>query len=131
MNLKKEWAMRPLLLLFLLCAVIPLVACTAVQPATQTATWPEAHRVPFHTPQAAHDTWSERVLIIFYDKAVGAEPLLAAIGSYGAEVIYRYNTLHGMAIAIPARRDVAGAIRHFQLVRGVLQVSRNQVHHLH
>lgn len=67
----------------------------------------------------------------FYDKAVGAEPLLAAIRSYGAEVVYRYNVLHGMAIAIPARRDVAGAIRHFQQVRGVLQVSRNQVHHLH
>lgn len=45
--------------------------------------------------------------------------------------LYRYNTLHGMAIAIPASRDVAGAIRHFQQVRGVLQVSRNQVHHLH
>lgn len=123
--------LRPLLLPLFCCAAIPLAACTATQPATQ----PPAHRAPLHSPQAqaeaAHDTRPERVLIIFYDQAVGAEPLLAAVRSYGAEVVYRYNALHGMAIALPANRDVSSAMRHFQQVRGVLQVGRNQVHHLH
>ena len=40
--------------------------------------------------------YSPNTLIIMYDEAVGKEPLLEAIETYGAEVKYDYSLIPGM-----------------------------------
>ena len=57
--------------------------------------------------------YSPNTLIIMYDEAVGKEPLLEAIETYGAEVKYDYSLIPGMAIRIPDGKDIHDAITFF------------------
>ena len=74
--------------------------------------------------------YSNDVLIVSYDIEVGKDPLRKAIRKYGAELIYDYKIINAMAIRVadPSRLDEQ--IARFEKVRGVLQVSRDQVHYL-
>ena len=103
--------------LFLVCLAM-LTACTAPQPATTAA--PSA--LSAQPEQAAN-----RVLIVLYDPAVGAEPLLQAVREIQAELVYRYTNINGIAARIPPQQDMAQAIRRLERVPGVLQVQRDQV----
>ena len=62
-----------------------------------------------------------------YDEAVGKEPLLEAIETYGAEVKYDYSLIPGMAIRIPDGKDIHDAIAFFRKVRGVTSVERDRI----
>jgi hypothetical protein len=62
-----------------------------------------------------------------YDEAVGKEPLLEAIETYGAEVKYDYSLIPGMAIRIPDGKDIHDAITFFRKVRGVTSVERDRI----
>ncbi|HJD76905.1 hypothetical protein [Bacteroides reticulotermitis] len=66
-------------------------------------------------------------LIIFYDSTIGDKPLLKEIESYKAEIIYQYKSLNGLAIKLPKGKNIEKAIKHFQQVEGVLQVSKDEV----
>ena len=68
-----------------------------------------------------------RNLIIFYDREQGVAALLAAAQSYGANVIYQYQHLNGIAVAIPAGKEMQDAIRYFERVKGVLQVNQDSI----
>ena len=68
-----------------------------------------------------------RNLIIFYDREQGVAALLAAAQSYGADVIYQYQHLHGIAVAIPEGKEMQDAIRYFERVKGVLQVNQDSI----
>lgn len=68
-----------------------------------------------------------RNLIIFYDREQGAAALLAAAQSYGANVIYQYQHLNGIAVAIPEGKEMQDAIRYFERVKGVLQVNQDSI----
>ena len=70
------------------------------------------------------------VLIIFFEQGKG-DAVAAAVKQYGAEVVYRYQMMNGMAIRVPAGKNVDAAMAHFERVRGVLQVQRDQVMQLH
>ena len=69
-------------------------------------------------------------LIIMYDEEIGKEPLLAAVEAYGAELIYDYSIIPGIAIRIPEGKDIRDAINYFKKVRGVTTVERDHIYHL-
>ena len=69
-------------------------------------------------------------LIIMYDEEIGKEPLLAAVEAYGAELIYDYSIIPGIAIRIPEGKDIHDAIAYFKKVRGVTTVERDHIYHL-
>lgn len=69
-------------------------------------------------------------LIIMYDEEIGKEPLLAAVEAYGAELIYDYIIIPGIAIRIPEGKDIHDAIAYFKKVRGVTTVERDHIYHL-
>ena len=71
--------------------------------------------------------YSPNTLIIKYDEAVGKEPLLEAIETYGAEVKYDYSLIPGMAIRIPDGKDIHDAITFFRKVKGVTSVERDRI----
>ena len=69
-------------------------------------------------------------LIIMYDKEVGKEPLLKAVKDYGAELLYDYSLIPGIAIKIPEGTDIIEAIVFFEKVKGVTSVERDHIYHL-
>ena len=71
--------------------------------------------------------YSPNTLIIMYDEAVGKEPLLEAIETYGAEVKYDYSLIPGMAIRIPDGKDIHDAITFFRKVKGVTSGERDRI----
>ena len=67
-------------------------------------------------------------LIIMYDPKVGKGPLLRAVKAYGAEIIYEYHIITGIAIKVPG--DILQAIAFFANVKGVTAVERDHIYHL-
>ena len=102
----------------LLAYLAMLTACVAPQPAA-IATPSMSGAQP---EQAAN-----RVLIVLYDPAVGAEPLLQAVHEMQADLVYRYTNINGIAARIPPQQEMAQAIRRLERVPGVLQVRRDQI----
>ena len=101
---------------FLLACLAMLTACAAPQPA-------DAPSALSAQPEQA----ANRVLIVLYDPAVGAEPLLQAVHEMQTELVYRYTNINGIAARIPPQQDMAQAIRRLERVPGVLQVQRDQM----
>ena len=91
---------------------------------------PSPGMIPPERPRNTGLVYSNDVLIVSYDIEVGKDPLRKAIRKYGAELIYDYKIINAMAIRVadPSRLDEQ--IARFEKVRGVLQVSRDQVHYL-
>ena len=81
-------------------------------------------------PQQTGLVYSKDVLIISYDIEVGKEPLKKAIRKYGAKIIYDYRIINAIAVRIPDSKGLDEAVEHFEKVKGVLQVSKDQVYHL-
>lgn len=102
----------------LLVCLSMLTACTAPQPAATAA--PSALSAQ---PEQA----TNRVLIVLYNPAIGAEPLLQTVHEMQADLVYRYTNINGIAARIPPQQDMAQAIRRLELVPGVLQVQRDQI----
>ena len=73
---------------------------------------------------------SPNTLIIMYDTEIGKEPLQKAITKYGAEIIYDYSIIPGMAIRIPDGKDIHEAMEDFKKVKGVVSVERDHIYHL-
>lgn len=71
--------------------------------------------------------FSPTTLIIMYDSITGKEPLLKAIHSYKAEIIYDYHFIHGMAIKKPDDKTLDEAIAFFRQVKGVVSVERDRI----
>ena len=69
-------------------------------------------------------------LIIMYDEEIGKEPLLKAVEAYGAELIYDYSIIPGIAIRLPEGKDIKEAIEYFKKVKGVVSVERDHIYHL-
>ena len=76
------------------------------------------------------EMYSPNTLIIMYDTEVGKDPLIAAIEEYGAEIIYDYSIIPGMAIRLPDGSDIYKAIASFRGVKGVVSVERDQIYRL-
>ena len=74
--------------------------------------------------------YSKDVLIVSYDKEIGKEPLRKAIKKYGADIIYDYRIVNAIAVRIPESKRLDESVQYFEKVKGVLQVSLDQVRHL-
>ena len=86
--------------------------------------------LPPERPRNTGLEYSKDVLIISYDEEIGKEPLRKAINKYNAEVIYDYRMINALAIRIPDPDKMDEMIARFEKVKGVIQVSRDQVYHL-
>ena len=69
-------------------------------------------------------------LIIMYDAEVGKEALMQAVKDYGAELLYDYSIIPGIAIKIPEGKHILEAIDYFNQVQGVTAVERDHIYHL-
>lgn len=70
---------------------------------------------------------SPSTLIIYYDAEVGKEPLMDAVKSYKAEVVYDYKNFHAIAIRIPQKKSLKQAKSFFEKTKGVLQVNEDHI----
>ena len=73
---------------------------------------------------------SPSVLIIMYDKEKGKEFLLKAVKGYGAEVIYDYSIIPGMAIRKPDDKTLEETMQHFKSVDGVVSVEYDHIYRM-
>ena len=71
--------------------------------------------------------YSAETLIIYYNDKKGKKSLLKAIRKSGAELIYDYNIINGVAIRKPQNMTIDAAIRYYRKLKGVLQVSRDRI----
>ena len=69
-------------------------------------------------------------LIIMYAKETGKRHLLEAVKKYGAEILYEYSIIPGIAIKIPDGKDINQAIAYFSEIKGVTAVERDHIYHL-
>ena len=69
-------------------------------------------------------------LIIMYDAEIGKVTLLQAVKDYGAELLYDYRIISGIAIKIPEGKHILEAIAYFSKVKGVTAVERDHIYHL-
>ena len=69
-------------------------------------------------------------LIIMYDAELGKDALLQAVKDYGAELLYDYRIISGIAIKIPEGKHILEAIAYFSKVKGVIAVERDHIYHL-
>ncbi len=65
-----------------------------------------------------------------YDSKVGKQAILKAIEDYGAQVLYHYSVVPGIAITIPFGTDIQDAITYFKSIPGVISVQRDRVYHI-
>ena len=72
---------------------------------------------------------SQTNLIIMYDAEIGKETLLQAVKDYGAELLYDYRIISGIAIKIPEGKHILEAIAYFSKVKGVTTVERDHIYH--
>ena len=75
------------------------------------------NQLPPHLQQQAQDTTGN--LIIFYDAQIGSAPLLKAVKTSGATLVYEYKNLNGIAIRPPSKTNIEDAIAYFKKVNGV------------
>lgn len=83
----------------------------------------------FHDFERSEE-FSPSTLIIMYDNETGKEPLMEAVKKSGAELIYDYNIIPGIAIRIPKNMTMSKAILYFKKVKGVIAVERDHINHL-
>lgn len=98
-----------------LIAALTLAAC---QPAPSTA-----HAATANTPAAPHN------LIIYYH-GDNIDALRRAVSTYGAEILYHYPNLHGIAVRIPAQKTLEDAETYFSRQPEVNGVARDQIQQL-
>lgn len=67
-----------------------------------------------------------RNLIIMYDSKINKEEFLKTVKEYGAELIYQYNIINGVAIRIPEEKMLDEAISFFKNVKGVISVKKDK-----
>lgn len=73
------------------------------------------------------ETPIDKNLIIMLSEEASLEAIAKEATSYGAEVLYKYNALNGLAIKIPEGKSVDEAIEHFKKLQGVVSVSKDQI----
>lgn len=76
------------------------------------------------------EEFTPNTLIIMCDEVTGKELLRKAVKEYGAEIIYDYTIINGMAIRISEGVKIEDAIEYFKKVKGVVSVNRDRINHL-
>ena len=114
--------------IFLYIAVLLCASCHTAQNTLEPSAWnSNDSTIVVKPPRDAIGEFSPTTLIITYDAEVGKQPLLDAIQASGAQVIYDYRIIHGMAIRKPDDMTLDQAIAHFRKVKGVLTVEKDRI----
>lgn len=112
---------KALMITAIIATAASMAACRAhEEEAATTVSTPQSQQRP------QDGAISNTTLIIMYDAKTGKEPLLKAAKEYGAEIIYQYNNLNGIALRIPDGGNISEAIKYFKAVEGVLSVSQDR-----
>ena len=111
-----------------LCIVF-LVAVALVGCNAHKATL-KPHLAPPLVSSSDSITYSPRLLIVMYDRAIGKLPLLKRLRLMKCEVVYQYETLHGVALKVPDDMPIDKATEDLRKVKGVLSVERDRILHL-
>jgi len=82
------------------------------------------------TKSSMEEPYSPNTLIIMYDVEVGKDSLLAAVVEFGADILYDYSIIPGLAVRIPDGADIHKAIAYFKDVKGVTSVERDRIYRL-
>ena len=69
----------------------------------------------------------DNTLIIMVSKETSLEDMVKEATSYGSTILYKYDSLHGLAIKVPTDKSTDEAITYFEKLKGVLSVSKDQV----
>ena len=125
----------------MLCALWLLPACrTTPQLSPRTApplTVPQERMdsarsvtLPTDTIKGA-ELYAAHTLIAHYDPKTGPDSLLAAARQMKAEIIYQYRIIPAVALRMPDSLDIHAAKARLERVKGVTQVLRDRILHLH
>ncbi|MBE6341009.1 MAG: DUF1294 domain-containing protein [Bacteroidales bacterium] len=109
----------PLILILQIVALV-LTSCRAEQQVFNVATQPK-ESTREHSPN---------VFIIMYDQTVGKEAIMKAIEAYGAEIVYDYNIIAGMALKKPEDKTLEETMHFFGQVEGVVSVDYDYIYRL-
>ena len=114
--------------IFLYIAVLLCASCHTGQSTLEPIAWNGNNStIVVKPPRDPIGEFSPTTIIITYDAEVGKQPLLDAIEGCGAEIIYDYKIIHGMAIRKPDDMTLNEAIAHFRKVKGVLTVEKDRI----
>jgi len=104
-------------LLFTLIA-ISFISCTQTQKAVYQ--------------QEETYTQEERTLIVFYDEnEISLPKLKRKVKSYGAEIIYEYKEMKGIAVRISRGKSIEQGRKYFESIKGVTNVMKDGKVELH
>ena len=104
-------------LLFILIA-ISFISCTQTQKAVYQ--------------QEETYTQEDRTLIVFYNEnEISLPKLKRKVKSYGAEIIYEYNEMKGIAVRISRGKSIEQGRKYFENIKGVTNVIKEGKVELH
>lgn len=77
-------------------------------------------------------TQEERTLIVFYDEnEISLPELKRKVKSYGAEIIYEYKEMKGIAVRILRGKSIEQGRKYFENIKGVINVMKDSKVELH
>ena len=77
-------------------------------------------------------TQEERTLIVFYDEnEISLPKLKRKVKSYGAEIIYEYKEMKGIAVRISQGKSIEQGRKYFESIKGVTNVMKDGKVELH
>ncbi|GJH39567.1 hypothetical protein RCZ04_01170 [Capnocytophaga sp. HP1101] len=69
-------------------------------------------------------------LIISYQNQKALILLKKEVQKYGAEMLYEYKIIKGIAIKVPENKDIREAKTYFSNIKGVTSVEYDQINHI-
>ncbi len=91
---------------------------------------PAIRNLPPVRPRQAGLAYSHNTLIVYYDEEIGQGPLRKAVSRYKADIVYDYSIVNALTVKIPDGKTLEDAAKYFGKVKGVIGVSRNEIHNL-
>ena len=77
-------------------------------------------------------TQEERTLIVFYNEnEISFPKLKRKVNSYGAEIIYEYKEMKGIAVRISQGKSIEQGRKYFESIKGVTNVMKDGKVELH
>ena len=77
-------------------------------------------------------TQEERTLIVFYNEnEISFPKLKRKVKSYGAEIIYEYKEMKGIAVRISQGKSIEQGRKYFENIKGVTNVMKDGKVELH
>lgn len=113
------------------CIIIGALCCIAITAMVMASCCTKQKAVNAAAPAANEELdHSPTTFIVMYDSAVGKEPLLKAVKTYGARVVYDYGSMSGMALSKPKDKTLEETMLYFRKVKGVTSVNYDHINSL-